>query len=190
MAETIEIALTAAETGHLVLSTLHTIDASKTVERIVGSFEAGDQQTVRSRLAASFRYFISQRLIPMADGKGRVAALEVLVATSYIRELIGDKDRTKEIPEAIAKGYTSYGMQTFDQSLMSMLKHNLISYEEALRQCSSPDDFALRLKGISSTSDLSWEDFEKTGKGNKPGGGGGGGGQSEGGPGDMKIERF
>ena len=104
---------------------------------------------------------ISQRLVPRADGKGRVPALEVLVSTARVRECIADKDRNKEIPDAIAKGHTSYGMQTFDQSLMALLKRGLVSYEDCLRFVSNPDDFALRFKGISATSDGTWEEFEK-----------------------------
>jgi twitching motility protein PilT len=98
--------------------------------------------------------------VPRADGKGRVAAVEVLVSNSRVREMIEDKDRTKEIPQAIAQSYTTYGMQTFDQSLMMLFKQNIIAYEEALRQCSNPDDFALRVSGISGTSDSTWDDFE------------------------------
>src|SRR5207249_10323926 len=95
-----------------------------------------------------------------ADGKGRVASVEVMVCNSRIREMIEDKDRTKEITQAISQSYTTYGMQTFDQSLMMLLKQNVITYEEALRQCSNPDDFALRVSGISATSDSSWDSFE------------------------------
>ena len=102
---------------------------------------------------------ISQRLVPRADGKGRVPALEVLVSTALTRELIADKDRTKELSDAIAKGHTTYGMQTFDQSLMSLVKQGLVTYEEALKHVSNPDDFALRFRGIASTSDSGWSDF-------------------------------
>src|SRR6266478_4608062 len=158
--ETIETALTAAETGHLVLSTLHTLDATETITRIVSAFPPHQQKQVRLQLGSVLRGVISQRLVPRADGKGRVAAVEVLVANSRIREMIEDKDRTKEILQAISQSFTTYGMQTFDQSLMSLFKQNLISYEEALRQCSNPDDFALRVSGISGTSDSSWDDFE------------------------------
>jgi twitching motility protein PilT len=104
---------------------------------------------------------ISQRLVPRADGKGRVPALEVLVSTARIRECVSEKERTREIPDAIAKGYTTYGMQTFDQSLMSLVKRGLVTYEECLRHVSNPDDFALRFKGVAATSDGTWEDFEK-----------------------------
>jgi twitching motility protein PilT len=159
--ETIETALTAAETGHMVLSTLHTIDAAETITRIVSVFPPHQQAQIRLQLASIIRGIISQRLVPRADGKGRVPALEVLVSTARIRECIADKDRAKEIPDAIAKGYTTYGMQTFDQSLMQLCKGGLVSYEEALRNVTNPDDFALRFKGISGTSDGTWDDFEQ-----------------------------
>ncbi len=157
--ETIETAITAAETGHLVMSTLHTLDATETINRIISVFPPYQQKQVRLQLSTILRAVISQRLVPRADGKGRVPALEVLVTTSLVRELIADKDRTKELPDAISKGHTTYGMQTFDQSLMSHVKSGLISYEEALKHVSNPDDFALRFRGIESTSDSEWTDF-------------------------------
>ena len=159
--ETIETALTAAETGHLVMSTLHTLDATETVNRIISAFPPYQQKQVRLQLGSVLKAVISQRLVPRADGKGRVPAIEVLLATGRVRELVEDKDRTKEIPDAIAQGHLSYGMQTFDQSLMSLLKTGLVSYEEALRQATNPDDFALRVSGISGTSDSKWDSFEK-----------------------------
>ncbi len=159
--ETIETALTAAETGHLVMSTLHTIDAAETITRIVSVFPPHQQTQVRLQLASIVSGIVSQRLVPRADGKGRVPAVEIMVSTARIRECIADQDRNKELPDAIAKGFTTYGMQTFDQSLMSMLNRGLVKYEEFLRYVSNPDDFALRFKGISSTSDSTWEDFEK-----------------------------
>jgi twitching motility protein PilT len=158
--ETIETALTAAETGHLVMSTLHTLDATETINRIISVFPPYQQKQVRLQLAAILKAVISQRLVPRADGKGRVPALEVMISTGRIRECIGDKDRTKELHDAIAKGYSSYGMQTFDQSLMHLVKQELVTYEEALKHVSNPDDFALRFRGIASTSDGTWEDFE------------------------------
>jgi len=158
--ETIETALTAAETGHLVLSTLHTLDATETIARIVSAFPPHQQKQVRLQLGSVLRGVVSQRLVPRADGKGRVASVEVLVCNSRVREMIEDKDRTKEITQAISQSYTTYGMQTFDQSLMMLFKQNIITYEEALRQCSNPDDFALRVSGISATSDSSWDSFE------------------------------
>jgi len=158
--ETIETALTAAETGHLVMSTLHTLDATETINRIISVFPPYQQKQVRMQLGAVLKAVISQRLVPKADGRGRVAAVEVLIATARVRELVEDKDRTKEIPDAIAQGHQTYGMQTFDQSLMGLLKQQVISYEEALRQATNRDDFALRVSGISATSDSKWDDFE------------------------------
>jgi twitching motility protein PilT len=157
--ETIETALTAAETGHLVLSTLHTLDAAETINRIISVFPPYHQRQVRMQLSGILRGVVSQRLVPRIDGKGRVPAVEVMIGTARIRDCIDDKEKTKQIPEAIAQGFTSYGMQTFDQSLMQLLTNKLISYEEALRQSSNPDDFALKISGISSTSDASWDDF-------------------------------
>ncbi len=160
--ETIETALTAAETGHLVVSTLHTLDAAETITRIVAAFPPYQQKQVRLQLGGILKGIISQRLVPMADGRGRVPAVEVLVSTSTTREMIENPDRTKELPDAIANGFTTYGMQTFDQSLMALVRSNLITYEIALRNCTNPDDFALRFQGISSTSDSTWENFDKT----------------------------
>jgi twitching motility protein PilT len=162
--ETIETALTAAETGHLVLSTLHTLNATETVTRIISVFPPYHQKQVRLQLAGVLKGVISQRLVPKADGTGRVPAVEVLVSTARVRECIIEKDKTTEINDAIARGYTTYGMQSFDQSLMFLLNESLITYEEALKHCSNPDDFSLRVKGILATSDLSWEDFEDTGQ--------------------------
>jgi twitching motility protein PilT len=158
--ETIETAITAAETGHLVMSTLHTLDATETINRIISVFPPYQQKQIRLQLTSILRAVISQRLVPRADGKGRVPALEVLVSTARVRECIADKERTKEIHDAISKGYTTYGMQSFDQSLMQLVKKGLVTYEEALKHVSNPDDFALRFRGIGSTSDGTWEDFE------------------------------
>jgi twitching motility protein PilT len=166
--ETIETALTAAETGHLVMSTLHTLDATETINRIISVFPPYQQKQVRLQLSAILKAVISQRLVPRADGKGRVPALEVLMSTARVRECIADKDRTKEISDAIAKGYTTYGMQTFDQSLMHHVKSGLVTYDEALKHVSNPDDFALRFRGIASTSDGTWDDFEKDKEEEKP----------------------
>jgi twitching motility protein PilT len=159
--ETIETALLAAETGHLVMSTLHTLDATETINRIISAFPPHQQKQVRIQLASVLRGVVSQRLVPRADGKGRVAAVEIMKMTARMRELIEDKDRTKEIPDAIAQGHVSYGMQSFDQSLMMLVRANVITYQEALRQATNPDDFALRYQGISSTSDSKWDDFDR-----------------------------
>jgi twitching motility protein PilT len=158
--ETIETAITAAETGHLVMSTLHTLDATETINRIISVFPPYQQKQVRIQLASILKAVVSQRLVPRADSKGRVPALEVLVTTARVRECIADKDRTKEIHDAIAKGFSTYGMQTFDQSLMQHVKGQLVTYEEALKHVSNPDDFALRFRGIASTSDSTWDNFE------------------------------
>src|SRR5512142_79358 len=166
--ETIETALSAAETGHLVMSTLHTVDATETIQRIISAFPPYQQKQVRLQLGSVLKGVISQRLVPRSDGRGRVPATEVLVATGRVRELIEDPDRTKEIPDAISQGHTTYGMQTFDQSLMGLLKSSLITYDEALRQATNPDDFALRVSGVSGTSDSKWDSFEKPGEGAAP----------------------
>ncbi len=161
--ETIETAMTAAETGHLVMSTLHTMDAAETINRIIGVFPPYHQRQVRIQLASIIKAVISQRLVPKSDGKGRVPAVEIMLASARVRECIDDKDKTKQLNDAIAQGFVSYGMQSFDQSLMRLYSNKLITYDEALRQSSNPDDFALKISGISSTSDASWEGFE-----NKP----------------------
>ncbi len=159
--ETTETALAAAETGHLVLSTLHTIDAPETISRIVSMFPPHQQRNVRLQLSNILKGVISQRLIPRIEGKGRVAAVEVMISTAWIRELIDDQEKTYQLREAIAQGYTTYGMQIFDQALMDLVKRKIISYKEALRQSSNPDDFKLKFSGIDSTSDTSWKDFER-----------------------------
>jgi twitching motility protein PilT len=144
------------------MSTLHTLDATETVNRIISAFPPYQQKQVRLQLGSVLRAVISQRLVPRADGRGRVPAVEVLLATARVRELVEDKDRTKEISDAIAQGNVSYGMQTFDQSLMSLYRAGVVSYEEALRQATNPDDFALRVSGISGTSDSKWDNFDAT----------------------------
>ncbi len=161
--ETIETALLAAETGHLVMSTLHTLDAAESVNRIISTFPPHQQKQIRIQLASVIKAVVSQRLVPKADGKGRVAAVEIMKATGRIKELIEDKDRTKEIPEAIAQGHVTYGMQTFDQSLMGLFKSNLITRDEAMRNATNPGDFDLKLRGIASTSDSRWDEFETRG---------------------------
>jgi twitching motility protein PilT len=142
------------------MSTLHTLDATETINRIISVFPPYQQKQIRLQLSSILKAVISQRLVPRADAKGRVPALEVMVTTARIRECIADKDRTKEIHDAISKGFTTYGMQSFDQSLMQLVKQELVTYEEALKHVSNPDDFALRFRGIGSTSDGTWDDFE------------------------------
>ena len=161
--ETISTAIQAAETGHLVLSNLHTLDAAETINRIISVFPPYQQKQVRLQLAAVLRGVISQRLIPRADGQGRVPAVEVMVGTATIRECIADPDKTRRIQEIIATGGSQYGMQTFDQSLMDLYRRGLVTYEEALRWSSNPDDFALRVRGIESTGDQNWLSQDESG---------------------------
>jgi twitching motility protein PilT len=159
--ETIETAILAAETGHLVMSTLHTLDAAETITRVIQAFPDHQRGQARLILASILKGCISQRLVPRADGLGMVPAVEVMVSTGLVKECIMIPERTREIRDAIARGYTTYGMQTFDQSLMALWREELITFEEALAQSTNPDDFALKARGISSTSDARWEDFDK-----------------------------
>jgi len=161
--DTISTAIVAAETGHLVVSTLHTIDAAETINRIIAIFPPYQQRQIRMQLSSLLRGVISMRLIPQADGKGRVPAVEIMVATSTIREYIADSDKTRKIPEAIAAGVSEYGMQTFDQSLMSLYRQGLVSYEEALKWSSNPNDFALKVRGIETAADQPWTAEQKGG---------------------------
>ncbi len=149
--ETIETALTAAETGHLVLSTLHTLDATETITRIVSSFPSHQQKSVRIQLAGILKAVISMRLVRASKGAGRVAAIEVLVSTAHIRDHIINQEKTYLIREAIAAGTSQYGMQTFDQSLFFLFQSGLISLEEALNNASNPDEFRMRVSGIQSS---------------------------------------
>ncbi|MCX7894487.1 MAG: type IV pilus twitching motility protein PilT [Thermoanaerobaculum sp.] len=160
--ETIETALLAAETGHLVFSTLHTLDATETVNRIIAVFPPHQQKQIRIQLAAVLKAIISMRLLPRADGLGRVPAVEVLISTAYIRDCIEQKEKTKLIRDAIAAGTSQYGMQTFDQSLYALYKQGLITLEEALRRATNPDELRLRIQGIQSTADMSREQMEST----------------------------
>jgi twitching motility protein PilT len=146
--ETIEIALEAAETGHLVMSTLHTIDSAKTVERIVGAFPLGDQPGIRTRLAKAFQYVISQRLLPRADGKGRVAALEILKATLRTREYVEQGETNgKTLLDAMRDG-TEDGMQHFDGEIERMLREDVITLETALGYCTNPNNLRLQVADL------------------------------------------
>lgn len=160
--ETIETALLAAETGHLVFSTLHTLDATETINRVIAVFPPHQQKQIRIQLAAVLKAIISMRLLPRADGLGRVPAVEVLISTAYIRDCIEQKEKTKLIRDAIAAGTSQYGMQTFDQSLYGLYKQGLITLEEALRRATNPDELRLRIQGIQSTADISREEMEST----------------------------
>ena len=158
--ETIETALLAAETGHLVLSTLHTLDATETINRVISVFPPHQQKQIRIQLATVLKAIVSMRLLPRADGMGRVPAVEVMISTSYIRDCIETKEKTKLIRDAINQGTSQYGMQTFDQSLYLLYKNGLITLDEALRRATNPDEFKLKIQGIQSTSDISREEME------------------------------
>ena len=161
--ETIETALHAAETGHMVFSTLHTLDATETINRIVAVFPPHQQKQTRLQLGSVLKAVISQRLLPRADEKGRVPAVEVMVNTPFIKDCIVDPDRTSLIQGAISQGTSQYGMQTFDQSIFQLYDQHLISKETALRWATSPDDFKLKMQGIASTGDSAAEDMARNG---------------------------
>ncbi|MEZ5065169.1 MAG: type IV pilus twitching motility protein PilT [bacterium] len=158
--ETMEIAITAANTGHLLMSTLHTIDAAQTVNRVISFFPTHQHAEVRLLLSSCLQAIVSMRLVPRADGQGRVPAVECLLCTPTIQEYIIDPAKTVAIRQAIQEGHLQYGMQTFDQSLMKLYREGLITYDDALSNSTSPDEFSLRVKGIEATSDTSWNQFE------------------------------
>lgn len=149
--ETVRTALDAAETGHMVFSTLHTLDAKETINRIISFFPPYHQQAIRFQLASVLKATISQRLLPRADGKGRVPAVEIMIVTETIRERIMNPELTEEIPEFIEKGKEVYGSQTFDQSLYDLWKRGLITKEDALKYATKPDDLKLKMEGIFSS---------------------------------------
>jgi twitching motility protein PilT len=160
--ETIETGLLAAETGHLVFSTLHTLDATETINRIIAVFPPHQQKQIRLQLASVLKAVISQRLMPKIDGNGRAPAVEVMISTPFIRDCIVDKEKTHLINGAISAGTSQYGMQTFDQSIFGLYKQGLVSYEEALRWASNVDEFKLRVQGISTTSDMSRDQMARS----------------------------
>jgi len=173
--ETIETAIHAAETGHLVFSTLHTLDATETINRIISVFPPHHQKQIRLQLAGVLKAVVSQRLVPRADGQGRVPACEVLIATETVRTYIEEKEKTKGLRDVIAAGTSQYGMQTFDQSLYFLLQEGLITVEEALKRATNVGEFKLKLEGISSTSDMARTNMERgmsitTGGGRESGG--------------------
>ena len=160
--ETIETALIAAETGHVVLSTLHTLDATETINRIVAVFPPHQQRSIRLQLASVLKSVVSMRLVRAAESiQGRVPAVEVMIATPYIRDCIVYPEKTALIRDAIAQGTSQYGMQTFDQSLFDLYTRGLITYDEALAGASNPDEFKLRVSGVRSVSDQAREDMER-----------------------------
>jgi twitching motility protein PilT len=148
--ETIETALVAAETGHLVFSTLHTLDAPETINRIVAAFPPHQQDQIRIQLARVLKAVVSQRLLPRADNKGRALAAEVLISTPYIRDCIHDKDKTSLIPDAIVAGVSEYGMQSFDQAILQLCQQELVTMDEAERAVTNVEEFKMRLRGITS----------------------------------------
>jgi twitching motility protein PilT len=165
--ETIGTALHAAETGHMVFSTLHTLDAVETINRIIAVFPPPEQKQIRLQLAAVLRAVISQRLVRRIDTEGRVPAVEVMINTAYIRECILIPEKTRAVRDAISAGTSQYGMQTFDQSLWDLFQAGLVAYETALENASNADDFKLRMQGISSTSDMSKNAMQATGFGGR-----------------------
>jgi len=160
--ETIETALHASETGHLVFSTLHAPAATETINRIISVFPPHHQKQIRIQLAQVLRASVSLRLVPRADGMGRVPAAEVMMSTPYIRDCVENKEKTKYIREQIALGTSQYGMQTFDQSLFFLYKGGLITVEEALKRATNPDEFKLKLAGVQFTADVSREEMESS----------------------------
>jgi twitching motility protein PilT len=160
--ETIETGLLAAETGHLVFSTLHTLDATETINRIIAVFPPHQQKQVRLQLASVLKAVISQRLVPRIDGKSRAPAVEVMISTAFIRDCIVDKEKTHLIHGAIVAGTSQYGMQSFDQSIFGLYQQKMVSYEEALRWASNVDEFKLKVQGISTTGDLSRDQMANT----------------------------
>jgi twitching motility protein PilT len=153
--ETIRTVLTLAETGHLVLSTLHTITAAETVNRIIAEFPGQAERQIRGQLSQVLKGIISQRLIERADGTGLLPAVEVLVSTSTIQRCIEEPARTAQIPQAIAEGRDMYGMQTFDQCVLDFYQKKMITYEEALRASSSPTDFEVEVQRLSMSATAS-----------------------------------
>jgi twitching motility protein PilT len=159
--DSMSVALTAADTGHLVLSTLHTINAAETVHRIISFFPLHQHEQVRLLLASTLQAIISLRLLPRTDRKGRVPVTEIMLVTGAIRECILDPQKTMEIPDYIKKGASQYGMQTFDQSLLKLFKEGVISYREAIRTSANPDEFNLIVQGIQGADEETWKSFDK-----------------------------
>ncbi len=155
--ETMSIALTAADTGHLVLTTLHTLNVVETITRIISFFPPHQHQQIRLLLAGTLKAIVCQRLLARSDMPGRVPALEIMINHGAIKECIMDPDKTVDIPDLMEAGNVQYGMQTFDQSIMLLYKQGMISFEEAMANASNPDDLDLRLKGIVGAADR-WAD--------------------------------
>ena len=160
-ADSMKVALTAADTGHLVLSTMHTIDTTQTISRIISFFPPHQHQEIRYLLASTLQAVASQRLVADPRGNGRFPAVEIMINTGTIKDYIRDPEKTVMIRQAIQEGVVQYRMQTFDQSLMQLYKQEKISLEAAIHASSNPHEFSLRLKGIQGSSDTTWDQFEK-----------------------------
>lgn len=159
--ETMDTALKAADTGHLVLSTLHTLNATETINRIISFYPPHQHQHIRVLLATTLVGVCSLRLLPRADGKGRIPAVEVLLTTPTIKDYLMDPVKTLLIQSAIEEGYGQYGMQTFDQSIFKLYKDGMIAYDDAIQAVTNPDEFKLRLVGIEATAERGWGAFDK-----------------------------
>ncbi len=155
--ETMSTALMAADTGHLVMSTLHTTDVVQSIQRVISFYPPHQHDEIRQALASNLRAVVSQRLIPRRDGAGRIPAVEVMVTTPTVREYVLDPEKITLLHTLISEGVTQYGMQTFDQSVLALLREGLITEEEALRNCNNPNELLLKLKGFASTSDRTWQ---------------------------------
>jgi len=160
--ETMSTALMAADTGHLVMSTLHTTDVTQTLQRIISFYPPHQHDEIRLSISSNLRAVVSQRLIARKDGAGRVPAVEVMVSTPTIREYILNPEKVPLIRSAVAEGVTQYGMQTFDQSVLQLLRDGLINEEEALKNCTNPNELGLKLKGILAASDRQWQALDAT----------------------------
>ena len=154
--ETLEIALKAADTGHMVFSTLHTMDATQTINRILSFYPPHEQADIRFQLSTALQAVVCLRLVPRADKPGRIPATEILVNSAAVSENIRDASKALAIPDLIREGTVQYGMQSFDQSLLNWYKQGVISYESALFASSSPSEFALRVQGIAGSSEGDW----------------------------------
>jgi len=162
--ESMETVMKAANTGHLVMSTLHTTDASQTINRIVSFFPPHQHAEIRALLAEALRAIVSLRLIPRADGEGRVPAAEVLINSAAVAERVREGDQLHTLPDLIAEGRTQYGMQTFDQSLMDLYRRGLVSYQSATQFATNPAEFALRASGVEASSDLTFDSSASRGE--------------------------
>ena len=159
--ETLEIALKAADTGHMVFSTLHTMDASQTINRILSFYPPHQQADIRFQLSTALQAVVCLRLVTRADKPGRIPACEILVNSAAVADNIRDMSKSLEIPDLIKEGTVQYGMQSFDQSLMNWYKQGVISYESALQASTSPSEFALKVQGIAGSSDGDWSQVKQ-----------------------------